>query len=330
MFPWKNGKGYYSSVFEVIPELTHLKNNYGKINLKQFDGIISTWDLKSGFLRGIKYEGGTGVSNIKLELKKTLTASLIQSNSATSSTTLPPVTVIGYIPSANWNSFWTSLMGSLGYNTSDLWGGSGGNPCEYSGCGGSENPGDYIDPNSFVEPSNNDDNDGVAEVKDITDDIDDPCLKGTLDKVTSSNLKNGITDILHNTFGGTADFNIHFQDDALNNYMKDGNTHAVIWGSGRMDFAITLNTEVLPDASKEFTAATIYHEIIHAYLTTNGIDGSLQHNAMANDYTAKLASSLLSAYPNLDPLDAKALAWGGLEGTTAYDSIRTNHPFGIF
>jgi hypothetical protein len=327
LFPWKNAKGYYSSVFEVIPELTHLKNNYDKINLKKFDGIISTWDLKTGFLRGIKYEAGTGVSNIKLELKRAQSISLPEhTNSVTYSTNLPPVTVIGYIPSANWNSFWISLMGNLGYNTSSLWGGSGGNPCEYSGCGGSENPGDYIDPNSFVEPNNNDDNDGITEVKDITDDVDDPCLKGTLNSVTSSNLGNGITDILHNTFGGTADFNIHFQDDALNNNMKDGKTHAVIWGSGRMDFDITLNTETLPDASKEFTAATIYHEILHAYLRTTGIIGDLQHIAMANDYTSKLASSLLSAYPNLDPLDAKALAWGGLEGTPAYDSIRTNHP----
>jgi len=327
LFPWKNGKGYYSSIFEVIPELTHLKNNFGKINLKKFDGIITTWDLKTGFLKGIKYEAGTGVSYIKIELKKNITTSLSQqSNSVTKSTNLPPVTVIGYIPSANWNSFWTSLMGSLGYNTSSLWGGSDVNPCEYSGCGSSENPGDYIDPNSFVEPNNNDDNDGVAEIKDITDNVDDPCLKGTLDHVNSSSLGNGITDILYNTFSGTKDFNISFHDNALNNNMKDGKTHSVVWPSGRMDFDITLNTETLPEASKEFTAATIYHEIIHAYLTTNGIIGDLQHNTMANKYTLKLANSLLSAYPNLDTLDAKALAWAGLEGTPAYDSIMTNHP----
>lgn len=284
-------------------------------------------DLKSVFFKGIKYEDGVGVSNIKMELRKSKTTSLLQqSNSFTQSTNLPHVTVIGYIPSANWNTFWISLMGSLGYNTSSIWGGDGGNPCEYTGCGGSENPVEYIDPNSFVEPNNNDDNDGVAEAKDITDDIDDDCLKGTLNHVISSGLGNSITDILHNTFGGTIDFNLRFHDSDFNDVMKDGKTTPIVWSSSRMDFDINLNTETFSNASKEFTAATIYHEILHAYLRSNGIIGDLQHNTMANDYTLKLANSLLSAFPNLDSTDAKALAWGGLEGTPAYDSIMTNHP----
>lgn len=34
----------------------------------------------------------------------------------------------------------------------------------------------------------------------------------------------------------------------------------------------------------------------------------------------------MQAYPNLDPLDAKALSWIGLQGSNAWDSIQTNHP----
>ncbi len=95
LFPWKNGKGYFSSVFEVIPELTHLKNNYGKINLQTFDGIICTWDLKTGFLKGLKYEAGTGVSNIRFELIKTSMPFLSQQINTGTLSNLPGVTVIG-------------------------------------------------------------------------------------------------------------------------------------------------------------------------------------------------------------------------------------------
>ena len=324
LYPWKNGKGYYTTVFEILPDKSHLVNNLGKINLKKFDGIICAWDLKIGFTKGIKYQSSNAVSNINLEIKK-LSGQI--SNVTLNGSNLPPVTVYSYISSANWNMFWISLMNSLGYNTSNLWGSGGGNPCEYSGCGGSENPDDFIDPNSFTEPNNNDDNDGKAETKDVTDNIDDTCIKATFDKITSLNMRNNISDILHNTFGGSKDFNIHFHDDPLGDVMKDGNTVPVIWPSGRMDFDITLNSEVLPNSSREFTAATIYHEILHAYLRTTGLIGNLNHhNSMANDFATKLANALQNAFPGLDPLDAKGLAWGGLDGSAAYDSIRVNHP----
>ncbi len=188
-----------------------------------------------------------------------------------------------------------------------------------AGCGGGGGGGNN---------SNNDDGDNIAELLQILDGVNNQCLKATLNQVISSNLNNSITDILHNTFGATDDFNINFIDAGLNNPMKDGNTSTLRWPSGRLDFEITLNTEVLPDASKEYTAATIYHEITHAYLTTTGVatGTGLQHIAMANNYVTKLTSSLISAFPGLDPLDAKALAWGGLQGTPAFDSIQINHP----
>lgn len=47
---------------------------------------------------------------------------------------------------------------------------------------------------------------------------------------------------------------------------------------------------------------------------------------MAINYVIKLTNSLLSAFPSLDPIDAKALSWGGLQNTNAFDSIRSNHP----
>lgn len=104
-------------------------------------------------------------------------------------------------------------------------------------------------------------------------------------------------------------------------------TTPFIYSNGRCDFNITLNTDVLKDASKEFTAATIYHEIVHAYLRTSGVTGyDLQHNAIAAEYESKLESSLKSLFPNLSDLDAKSLSWGGLMDTPAWADFKAKNP----
>jgi hypothetical protein len=41
-FIWKNGKGYYATVFELIPSLEHILTNNGNIHLETFSGYIST------------------------------------------------------------------------------------------------------------------------------------------------------------------------------------------------------------------------------------------------------------------------------------------------
>jgi hypothetical protein len=176
-------------------------------------------------------------------------------------------------------------------------------------------------------PPNNDDWDGFVEAQTIDNKIQNPCLSGTFTLVASSSLNNFITDVLTTTFGETGDFNIEIKDEILNNLLKDAVTTAQPYSNGRIDFLIKLNSEVLPDASKEYTGATIYHEILHAYLRTKGIKGDLiQHNILANEYADKLKDAIINAFPSIDPIDAKALAWGGLHETAAYDSIRTNHP----
>jgi hypothetical protein len=321
LFPWKNGKGYYTTLFEFLPEENHLKEHNGNFDLKTFDGIIASWDLKTGFTAGIQYKNGVvnQRANIVFKKRHDLVTQTVNS-------TLPTVTVTGYIPAANWGFFWVTLMNSFGYSTSILLGGGGNNPCEYGGCNNND-PYANFDPNAFTEPDNNDDNDDEAEVKDITKNVDDPCLSATLDAATADNMSNKISDMLHNTFGGKADLNINFLDDNLNDPMKDGKTTPFVYSNGRIDFNVTLNTGVLLDASKEYTAATIYHEIIHAYLRTSGVTGQdLQHITMTERYVTQLESSLHSLFPNISDLDAKALSWGGLMDTPAWTNFKTNNP----
>lgn len=321
LYPWKNGKGYYTTIFEFLPDDIHLKKHKGKIDLLTFDGIIASWNLEKGFSAGIQYKNGVIGKRVNIMYRKRNQVITQGVNS-----TLPNVTVTGYIPASNWGFFWISLIDSFGFSTSILWGGGVSNPCEYTNCNNA-NPYTNFDPNAFIEPDNNDDQDGKAEIMEITNNINDPCLKATLNNVIDDDIVNKISDILQNTFRAKNDFNINFQDENLNNSMLDGRTNPFFYGTGRIDFNITLNAGVLIDASKEYTAATIYHEIIHAYLITLEVKGqNLHHIYMTEQYVSQLENSLHSLFPNISNLDAKALSWGGLTDTPAWLKFKTDNP----
>jgi hypothetical protein len=322
LFPWKNGKGYYTTLFEFLPEENHLKEHNGNFDLKTYDGIIASWDLKMGFTAGLQYKKGIVSKRVNILYKKKY-----ESVTQSLGSPLPGVTVTAIIPAANWGAFWVTLMNSFGFSSTILWSGRGdNNPCEYEGCNNND-LNKIFDTNAFTEPENNDDNDGKAEVQDITKNVDDPCLSATLDAAIDDNLSNNINEILQNTFNCKTDLNINFLDEDLNNPIKDANTQTISNGKGRLDFNVTLNIGVLPEASKEFTAATIYHEIVHAYLRTGGLtDRNLHEIVIAEKYQSQIESSLHSLFPNISDLDAKALSWGGLMETPAWDKFKTANP----
>ena len=75
-------------------------------------------------------------------------------------------------------------------------------------------------------------------------------------------------------------------------YVTDPNTNEQ-WGE------ITLNQGALQNASKEFVAATIIHEMIHGmYFQQTGVplNQSQQHQQMATDYVEPMANALVAVY----------------------------------
>jgi len=68
---------------------------------------------------------------------------------------------------------------------------------------------------------------------------------------------------------------------------------------------------------------------LHAYLTalfpSNSPNGTIiipeDHQYMATNYINMMTSSLRSMYPDITEADARALSWGGLENTSAYDLL---------
>ncbi|MCW3073340.1 MAG: 4Fe-4S dicluster protein [Flaviaesturariibacter sp.] len=211
-------------------------------------------------------------------------------------------------------------------------GGGGGSSCRpYGTIGGggcSPGGGGDDDPPGW-EPYEFEDDDNIpAHIDNVIDSISNPCLKETLNHLMAGEFQNTVSNILVNIFGASTDCNLRFVEvfDLASNV--DARSNHIGWSStGGYLIRTKLNGNVLPNASKEYTAQTIYHETIHGYLIAGGMtDPLIHHNHMAVAFSNQLQVALVDAYPNINPLDAKALSWAGLQATNAWDSINTNHP----
>lgn len=104
---------------------------------------------------------------------------------------------------------------------------------------------------------------------------------------------------------------------------------------------------MLNTASKDYIAATLIHEAIHAYIIRmrphsfpggggDGMDSATfvqhfpiymqygpanaQHYEMATNYVTFMKNTIQGLNPTLTNYNAEALAWGGLEMTTVWQS----------
>ncbi|WP_162429145.1 hypothetical protein [Mucilaginibacter sp. 14171R-50] len=163
---------------------------------------------------------------------------------------------------------------------------------------------------------------------DIINKVKDPCLKAMVDATIQKDINFYINESMKSIFNQNTDFNIDFADAGPSNFISptdDGKTDVTHAGFGNvtlpdgskklvlntMDLTITLNSN-LGNSSKEYITASIMHEAFHAYLTYSQTIVN-QHLDMARNYINSMATQLQAMYPNLSPVDAKALAWGGLE-----------------
>jgi hypothetical protein len=61
--------------------------------------------------------------------------------------------------------------------------------------------------------------------------------------------------------------------------------------------------------------------MLHAYILTLEY---ADHNTMSQQYVQPFMEALTSIFPNLSQYDTNALAWSGLQETTAWDGIVLN------
>lgn len=154
-------------------------------------------------------------------------------------------------------------------------------------------------------------------VDDITSNLSNPCFQQTVNTINNANsLGTDIGFILHECFTFWQPKDLYISQICLSNPDTDGHTF-----SGTYEIIIKFNECALQNASQEYIAATLYHEILHAYFIADGrnID---DHQEMATRYLNAMISTLKENFSSLNPVDAKALAWGGLQKTKAWSDFQ--------
>lgn len=177
---------------------------------------------------------------------------------------------------------------------------------------------------------------GINECPDITDRINNPCLKNVWDAI-KSNTENKITDLLHSTFGQNHTINFKIVDGNIDGGgpAKSAVTKNILSSTGErfFDVKVTLNKNTMPGYSQEYVATTIVHEIMHAYFNENRTfynQQFQQHQAMAEGYVEHLKDAVTSLFPNMPDKAAYALVLNGFndmfeQNLTGWNALLTKY-----
>jgi hypothetical protein len=303
LYPWKNAKGFYPVIFELIPTQHHLNKNNGKIDLKSYSGFISSWDPIKGFMRGVQFDNGIPESNFSIQStsypqNNKNKSNRINSTGNTPVPTLPEVLVTNKIPGPTSGSYYIILTNGNGYSTSQLWDGGGGNPCEYSGCGYSENPNDYFDSQTLNQISQELLDQQWLE-ENVIDSTSNPCATGVINSLSSLDSK--LPGLIRNFFNSDPNFTMIVKMENNSTWGNGGNApeagHTVI-NTATNQFQVYLNN-YYGNSTDLGTAATLIHEAFHCQLMN-----WFREAVVENDYAKQV--ELTTKYGYLFPPDFSA------------------------
>jgi hypothetical protein len=145
-----------------------------------------------------------------------------------------------------------------------------------------------------------------------------PCYKGVLQRLLNGDVESDLNIYLQSFTSKTFTLIVH---DDTDDFPSTLNTAYSTFDAQRGVADIYLNNKALENASVEFIASTMIHEILHVYLTAVLYDNTTsneQHYRMAEEYAECLENILRTYYPNLDNNSVVALTWKGLWRTLPY------------
>jgi hypothetical protein len=268
--------------------------------------VASYWDYSKGFTRGVYVKNGEYIGKVTLTISAAGENARNTTAHITNTTVHPPVTVTAYKRSTN-----TTYQIIVDVSDINNWlgPGSGDNPCEYSpNCNADDVPEDFWE---------------AGDVDKIQDNVTDPCLKETLQKMLTAPV-NTFTDT-YNYFNNYNNYELYVSDapqyELLFPYLDDAPATTFPPATSPIgQQLIYLNRNVLTGWSQEAVCNVICHEFFHAYMNANpGIypydansPSASQHETMLFDFMEKMKSNLQSTFPGMSRTDAYSLALSGL------------------
>lgn len=163
----------------------------------------------------------------------------------------------------------------------------------------------------------------LAEIN--IDSLTDPCLSDVVNLIGQSGHQSFLANLYHQFFGtGNDTYNLVYQQDSsltgVSGNPVPGHSDLDTLTNGTIQWTITLNPNLLKNASKEYIATVIFHELVHSFISFRfpGIysTASAQHQFIFEKWVPSIARGVKEAYPNLSDSDYIALALQGLDDAT--------------
>jgi hypothetical protein len=292
MYPWKNGKGYYINIFDIVPTDDHLKKNHGNISLKKFDGLICLWNLQTGFVGGTKYENSIANPTVQITYSSAENNSQNNLQNTSNHNLKPMICLASYpAPAIDWGLYWSSVLYYfIGVNTNTILdnGGTIPNPCEYSGCIDSNTPDKAFDETILNQILNDMFDEDWAAHK-VLDSTNNPCVSDVLQKLSTIDGK--LPTLIRTFFGSNPSFSITIKMSNNSTWGVNGTPPSGAYTEGNItgdNFKVFINS-YYNDATDLATAATIIHEALHCqlmYWYKKAVldNDTVTQNQLANDY----------------------------------------------
>ncbi|NCI50489.1 hypothetical protein GWC95_11185 [Sediminibacterium roseum] len=271
LYPFRRSTGFAARIVEFEPSIKYVATKKGKISAKDFTGLITAWDLKKGFVRGLKFENAIAVGSLQF---KRVTEDYAKTNfrkSASSSKLkqvrtddwLPPVTVVSNPVYQGGNNTFFSFYTLTGVIFDfSLLSGPGNNPCEYTDCNINNLDDLFQDEDFFNEAAHQqweDDQDWLKEK--VKDSSNDPCIDAILK--TFATLNNTVAMALRCNTYSDPDFSTVIKTANLGN-SRGGTTNMNTTSQG--DYEITINSNFDGTITTLSKAASLLHEMAHAQI----------------------------------------------------------------
>jgi hypothetical protein len=175
----------------------------------------------------------------------------------------------------------------------------------------------YIAPSSYYNGNS---------VNSLLNNLTTPCFVSVLNSLSANGLKNQLSSILQGVANSGDVLNINFKESTTLPAGTDAYTTCASGNGADFTISITLNTTVLQNASNQFIAETMFHEILHAYFfsQTSVNTPFAQHCEMIQNYVAVEENALMEIFPTLSAHDAVSIILGGMADVQEYDPATLN------
>jgi hypothetical protein len=165
----------------------------------------------------------------------------------------------------------------------------------------------------------------LSALNDITNNTTSPCLNQIINTLGNGHISTDLTNMFWNNFQTSDVANLTFSQADLTTQIgtdaaQTSDTQVTTNGITYNNIDVIFNNSAIQNASNEYLAETVMHEIYHAYLDANtNIKTMLaQHLTMAQNYVNSEVQTLQALFPTLSTHDADCLVIGG------YGDIQNN------